>query len=184
MDAKTFSIPVRENLVLRFIQPEEAEALFALVDRNRAYLRERLNWVDKETEPRNSLETIQKRIEAATVPKRLEFGIYLDSQLVGSMGFNEISMRNKFGEIGYWLTEELQGQSIMTDCVRALVTYGFAEVGLNRIEIRCSPTNLKSEAIPKKLGFTYEGTARGRYFLYDHFEDSKVYSMLASEWKN
>ena len=36
---------------------------------------------------------------------------------------------------------------------------------------------------PERLGFTYEGTLRDKEWLYDHFVDSAVYSMLDDEWR-
>jgi len=47
MNPETFSIQVRENLVLRFIRPEEVELLFELVNKNRTFLRQWLSWIDE-----------------------------------------------------------------------------------------------------------------------------------------
>jgi len=53
---------------------------------------------------------------------------------------------------------------------------------LHRVEIRCDPDNLRSRAIPNRLGFTEEGTLRQVAWQYDHFLDLVVYSLLADEW--
>ena len=183
MNAETFSIPVRENVRLRFIKTNEVEALFKLVEKNRAYLRDWLNWVDEQTEPEASRKSILKRIQKAEEGTELELGVYVDGTLVGSLGFNKLSLRNKSGEIGYWISEEYQGKGIVTDCVRALIDYGFRTLKLHRIEIGCATRNMHSRAIPERLGFIFEGTAREAYFLYDHFEDSRKYGLLTAEWK-
>lgn len=183
INPQTFSIPVRDNLLLRFIKPNEAEALFKLVDKNRAYLREWLDWVDDQTGPKASKANILKRIEKAKTVEMLDLGIYFEEKLIGSMGFNKIVVKSRRAEIGYWLSEECNGKGIVTDCVRALVSYGFKELKLHRVEIHCSTNNAKSSAIPERLGFKLDGTFRDDSFLYDHFEDSKVYSLLEHEWK-
>ena len=113
----------------------------------------------------------------------LDLGLYLDNMLIGSMGFNPISLKNKRAEIGYWISEEFEGKGITTNCVRMLTSYGFKELKLHRIEIHCSTRNAKSSSIPEKLGFKLEGVFRDSYYLYDHFECSKVYSMLEHEWR-
>ena len=184
MNTNTLSIPVRDNISLRFIQPNEAEALYALVDKNRAYLRKWLNWVDEQTGPEVSRENILKRIEEARAGKALDLGVSMDGKLIGSMGFNGIRASKRRAEIGYWLSKEYEGQGIMTDCVRALVDMGFRELKLHRIEIHCSTNNAKSAAIPEKLGFKLDGILRDDTFLYDHFESSNVYSMIENEWKH
>ncbi len=183
MEIETFSLPVRDGITLRFIRPDEAEALYHLVDDNRAYLREWLNWVDEQTGPEASRKNILKRIEEAGKGKTLDLGIYLDGKLIGSIGFNRIVSSNRKASIGYWISAAHEGRGIMADCVRVLVSYGFKELHLHRIRIQCSVNNAKSAAIPERLGFTLEGIAREDEFLYDHFEDSRIYSILAHEWK-
>ena len=183
MNADSFSVPVHDTITLRFIRPDEAEALFKLVDKNRAYLREWLDWVDAQTGPEVSQENILKRIKEATAGEALDLGIYQNAVLIGSMGFNRIKKEGRRDEMGYWLAEEHGGKGIMTDCVRALVSYGFRELKLHRIEIHSSTKNEKSAAIPERLGFKLDGILRDGSFLYDHFESSKVYSMLEGEWK-
>ena len=183
MNTETFSISVRDNLTLRFIQQDEAEALYALVDKNRAYLRKWLNWVDKQTGPEVSRVNILNRIEEARKGEALDLGICLEGKLIGSMGFNKIVKESRRAEIGYWISQEYQKQGIMTDCVRVLISYGFKELNFHRIEIHCSTKNEKSSAIPERLGFKLDGIFRDGSFLYDHFEDSKIFSILEHEWK-
>ena len=70
----------------------------------------------------------------------------------------------------------------MTKACRAVVATAFEKYDLHRIEIRCATGNNKSCAIAKRLGFQYEGTLREAEWLYDHFVDLAVYSMLEQEW--
>jgi ribosomal-protein-serine acetyltransferase len=63
------------------------------------------------------------------------------------------------------------------------VDYAFSGLKLNRVEIACATENKKSQAIPKRLGFTEEGIARQAEWLYDHYVDHIVYGLLASDWK-
>src|SRR5690625_199905 len=88
----------------------------------------------------------------------------------------------KIAYIGYWLDIEHQGKGIMTRAVRALTDYAFEEFDLNRVDIRAAVGNVKSRAIPERLGYKKEGVLRQSEWLYDHFVDHAVYSMLKSEW--
>jgi ribosomal-protein-serine acetyltransferase len=87
-------------------------------------------------------------------------------------------------EIGYWLGESFQGKGLMTKACKTLITYAFAELGLNKVEIHCATENIRSCAIPKRLGFTQEGILRDAEWLYDHFVNLVVYGMLAREWQS
>lgn len=90
---------------------------------------------------------------------------------------------HKRASLMYWLSEESQGKGIMSDAVKVIIGYIFDDLKLNRISISCAVGNEKSSALPKKLGFTFEGVARQANWLYDHFVDLETYSLLASEWK-
>jgi ribosomal-protein-serine acetyltransferase len=70
----------------------------------------------------------------------------------------------------------------MTEAVRALVAYAFEVWKLNRVEIRAAVANVRSRAIPERLGFKQEGVLRQAERIGDRFEDLVVYSMLAGEW--
>ena len=81
------------------------------------------------------------------------------------------------------LAEDAGGKGIMTRSVKAVLHYAFENLKLNKIEIRCGVGNAKSRAIPERLGFKLDGILRDEEWLYDHFHDIAVYSLLASEWK-
>ncbi len=70
----------------------------------------------------------------------------------------------------------------MTGACRAMLEYAFRKLQLNRVTILCASGNLRSRAIPERLGFTREGVIREGEWLYDRFVDLIMYSMLAREW--
>ncbi len=175
-------IPVREGLELRLRAEPDAEAVFKVIDRNRNYLKQWLPWLDEST----TVEQTRKYIvsDALEFEKKegLDLGIWFENQWVGGIGYHAWGGKNRNSSIGYWLSEEFQGKGIMTDAVRALVTYGFEEMNLNRVEIHCATKNTKSRSIPERLGFKIDGTLRQAEWLYDHFVDLTVYSVLKNEW--
>ena len=56
----------------------------------------------------------------------------------------------------YWLVESHQRKGIMMETLVEVIHYIFKELKLNRIEITCAMDNIRSSALPKKLGFTFE----------------------------
>jgi ribosomal-protein-serine acetyltransferase len=72
----------------------------------------------------------------------------------------------------------------MTAACRAVVRHAFAEMHLQRVVIRCAVENRRSRAIPERLGFKLEGVEREAEWLYDHFVDLAVYSLLERERSN
>ncbi|WP_342663987.1 GNAT family protein [Peribacillus kribbensis] len=133
----------------------------------------------------DTAENIQERlkglVENGGYPK--SFAIIHRGKIAGTVGFNEINKSAKIGEIGYWLGQEFQGKGIMTKAVKALIEYGFKDLGLNRVEAYAASGNSKSRDLIERLGFTQEGIIRQAEWLYDHYVDHVVYGLLAEEWK-
>jgi ribosomal-protein-serine acetyltransferase len=177
-----FCLVVDQDIKLCLLEARHADALFALVEANRTYLRERLPWLDANTSAGDTHNFIKSSLDQFANNQGFQAGIFFRDQLVGVIGYHQIDWAHRSASLGYWLAEAVQGQGIMTKACRFLVDYAFAELKLNRVEIRCATGNHKSRAIPERLGFKLEGTVRQAEWLYDHFVDHAVYGLLAGEW--
>lgn len=177
-----FTMKVDEEIDLHLFQPYHTEELFHLVEANRHYLREWLPWVDEIHSPWQFESLIRMWLKHFADHIGCNLGIRYKGILVGSIDFHQLDWYNRQASIGYFLAEAAQGQGIITRAVQRLIHYGFIELGLNRIEIRCGEKNRKSRSIPEKLGFTFEGCIREGEKLHGHYHHLFVYSMLAREW--
>lgn len=178
-----FEFEVDEEITLRHIQVEDAKELFRLTEDSREQLREWLPWVDATKTEENSLSFIKITLDSYEAKKALNYGVFFNGELAGMVGFNSIDWSNRIAFIGYWLANDFQGNGIMTRAVQGLTNYAFEELGLNRIDIRAATGNMKSRAIPERLGFKEEGMIRQGEWLYDHFVDHVIYGMLKTDWK-
>lgn len=176
-----FSFQVDDELKIELIQQQHKEELFRLIDTNREHLRKWLLWVDKRQTAEDFNTIIPQWISKFANNDGFDAGIRYNERLVGMIGLHHIDWKNKATSIGYFLSEEAQGNGIITKCVRALITYLFNELDLHRIEIQCAETNHRSRTIPIKLGFFEEGVTRDGQWLYDHYENLITYSLLKSK---
>jgi RimJ/RimL family protein N-acetyltransferase len=85
-------------------------------------------------------------------------------------------------EIGYWIRQDSVNKGFATEISMALVKVAFEIDRVNRVEIRCNPKNTFSAAVPRKLGFTHEGTLRQNLFHLDEYHDTMIWSLLAQEY--
>jgi ribosomal-protein-serine acetyltransferase len=177
------TIPAGEGLELRPVTLSQASALYASIDRNRARLREWLPWIHAAYGFDDLTAFLHERILEDAARTSLTTCIWAGDELCGSIALHLIDLRNRSASIGYWLDSAHEGRGIMTRACRAIITEAFRRYGLHRIEIRCATGNAKSCAIPARLGFTQEGTLREAEWLYDHWVDLRVFSMLESGWK-
>ena len=176
-------IPVRENIELRTLELSDAKDFFELTKRNNTYLRQWLGWLDDDKTIADTEKYITESNKRFENEEGLDLGIFYENKQVGGIGIFPWDTANKKISIAYWLSEEYQGKGIMTESLKKVIEYAFTEMNINRIEITVAIKNTKSSALPKKLGFILEGVAREGGWLYDHFVDLEVYSLLAKEWK-
>jgi RimJ/RimL family protein N-acetyltransferase len=68
-----------------------------------------------------------------------------------------LSLMDRLGpgglEIGYWLRTDATGRGVMTRAVGRLTEVGLALPGIERIEIHCDEANVRSAAVPRRLGY-------------------------------
>ncbi|WP_042202810.1 GNAT family N-acetyltransferase [Paenibacillus camerounensis] len=117
----------------------------------------------------NSLPTPEQS-EASIRRSRLEFLERKDIRLlllrkgtgilVGSSGLHRIDWQTRKFEIGYWVRTSYSRQGYITEAVQAIADFAAAELGANRIEIRCDTRNIHSAKVAERSGFTLEGILR------------------------
>ncbi len=177
-------ISIDEGTELRIFEERHAQEVVELVDQHRAYLRQWLPWVDNSRTVEDSRAFIRSSMAQFAQNEGFQAGIWYNAKFAGAIGYHGLNWFDRKVEIGYWLSESLQGKGVMTKACRMLITYAFTELGLNRVEIHCATENVRSCAIPKRLGFTQEGILREAQWLYDHYVDMVIYGLLAREWRD
>jgi ribosomal-protein-serine acetyltransferase len=171
------------GVCLGLLEERHAPELQKLIDRNRAHLRQWMPWLDWNTTVADSKAFIRGSLERFASGNGFDAGIWFEGVLAGAIGLHYINHNSRKTEIGYWLGAEFTGHGIMTKACAALLEHCFEDLKLHRVEIRCATQNLKSCAIPERLGFTSEGIIRDAEWLYDHFVNHKIYGLLETEWQ-
>lgn len=182
MTLKPF-IRIDKNIGIHLARPELAAPIFEAVDSQREYLRQWLPWVDGTKGPPDTQAFIKESMQHNTSGKKLSAFITYDEKLVGSLSVVRFHKISKSCEIGYWLHKDSQGQGIMTKAAKGLINYLFKRKALNRIEIHAALNNVKSQAIPLRLGFKKEGILREAILLYGEYHDRVLFGLLRSEWE-
>jgi len=172
---------IDNGLELSMLEERHTEQLYGLMDECRPYLREWLPFVDNSKSADSTKAFIKQSLKQYAANQGSSLGIWYKGELAGVIGLHWINWENKCTSIGYWLAERFQGSGIMTRACKSLITHCFVELGLNRIEIRVAAKNYKSQAIPKKLGFTQEGVLRSAEWINDRYVDHIVYSLLKDD---
>jgi ribosomal-protein-serine acetyltransferase len=174
---------VAPGLELRQLEERDATALYRAVECNRAYLDPWLPWVQHTHSPADVLDFIRQAAPQCAAGDEAHAAIWVDGEIVGSIGHHAIDWPNRSVAVGYWLDAGLQGRGIVTRSCHALLDYLFDEIRLHRVEIRCATGNIRSCAVPKRLGFTREGVLRHGELGSQGWLDLVVWGMLEHEWR-
>src|SRR3954447_25316056 len=87
------------------------------------------------------------------------WAVRTDGVLVGMVSIGDI--RERRGEIGYWMAAEARGQGLMSEAAALVIDYGFRTapdgLGLQRILWRALAGNAASAAVARRAGFRWDG---------------------------
>lgn len=172
---------VSEDITLAIRSVDDSARTLELINNNRSYLRQWLPWVDHVQTVEDCKQYIEQNLFDFNNGKGANYGIYYKNELTGLIGYHYFDKVNKKTTLGYWLAEPYTGKGIMTKSVQFLTDYAFSSLQLHRVEIHCAVGNIRSSAIPKRLGFTFEGILRHDEWLHDRFMDIEIYSRLSSD---
>ncbi|MGD0000413.1 MAG: GNAT family N-acetyltransferase [Bryobacteraceae bacterium] len=168
-------------MALRAIHPDDAEAVYALVDQSREHLRAWLPWVDASRSAVYTREFFEHVVEQRERQTTAAYLILERGRISGMIGLHDIEWTNRSFLIGYWVTARAQGRGLITRACRALVDVAFEEWDLERAVIQCGVGNQRSSAVARRLGFTLEGIARHAQLLHGEFIDLEIWSQLRAE---
>lgn len=102
----------------------------------------------------------------------------VDETLLGTVGLHGTGAASGRCSAGYWLAADARGRGIATRALRLLCEYGFAELGVARIELWIEPENSASLAVAERVGFQREGLLRSFMPIRDVRRDMLMYSLL------
>ena len=111
------------------------------------------------------------------------FAIMVDDKVVGSIGiFRQGNIHRQTAELGYYIAEEYWGKGIMTEAVKQICEYVFANSDIIRIYAEPFAYNIASCRVLEKVGFQYEGTLRSNAVKNGKVIDMKMYSLIKEEY--
>jgi RimJ/RimL family protein N-acetyltransferase len=104
-----------------------------------------------------------------------------EQRLIGGVGMRIKNPAHREADIGYVLNRRYWNQGIMTEAARAMLHFGFGELGLHRIYATCDAQNSASAKVMQKLGMQYEGRMRQNIFEKGRWRDTLVYAILETD---
>lgn len=168
------------RLELRPSLPEFFDEIWAAIQSSLSELKPWLPWAVEpwEEDTRVFLQHSAHEWESG---RDRHFSVFMDGSYCGNCSLMRVDPAHMSAELGYWMRSDLCRNNLMTEAAYEVVSFGFWQEGLHRIELQAGVENQGSIRVAEKLGFQREGTLRHGGRGANGFYDSYVYGLLKTD---
>lgn len=175
------------RLLIRAPRSGDGDTLYEAVRESLDHLKPWLPWAHDDITPEGEENTVRRMHARFVAREDLPFFLFLKgtSTLVGGSGLHRFDWDVPRFEIGYWVRKRFEGQGFISEAVAGISQFAFEHLLAERVEIRMDERNHRSYQVAERLGFTWEGTLRHNMRdVNGNLRNTRVYSMIRSEWQN
>jgi len=173
-----------ERLWLRKYQDEDVADILAFSSDADFWLAQNLDWPVSEEGVRAHWEA-QREVDPGADPPwwALVVALKAEGRAIGEVGIGVVKRgERRQGTIGWLLGRKYQGLGLATEAARALITFGFEQLGLHRIAARTGRDNVRSWLLMERLGMRREAHLVESHVVEGAWRDEFIYAILADEW--
>ncbi|MBV8214488.1 MAG: GNAT family N-acetyltransferase [Verrucomicrobia bacterium] len=168
------------RIALAPVQASQVKELYEAITESSAELSPWMEWLHPDysiAETEQWVAHCQKAWEADS-----SFGFTVveqqTNQILGGCGITFDRPAHRNGSIGYWIRTSRTKQGFAAEAASLLAQFGFAQLGLIRIEIFVAAGNVASQRVAEKVGALREGLLRNRLLLRGQPQDAYVFSLI------
>ncbi len=170
-----------ERLVLRSMKVSDAPDMYAYA--HRPDVTEYLTWYPHQSidETRGYLTEVGRRYRTGDF---YDWAITLrqDGHMIGTCGFTSFNYHSDSAEVGYVLNPTDQGKGYATEALQAVMSFGFTELSLHRIEAHFIEGNAASRRLMERVGMQFEGYARESMLIKSRYRTIGTCAILRHEF--
>ena len=187
-DLSTFTPPLhvpRLHAPPVLLRPWEPSDLAMVARASRDPLIPSISSVPREFTDESGQVFIERQRARATHGDGYSFVITLEDDPgagIGSIALWLNEIEGGRASIGYWLVAAARGSHLATHALRAVVTFGFAELAIPRLHLFVEPWNVASVRTAEAVGFRREATLRQWERIDGEQRDAECFALLHAEW--
>jgi len=180
----SIGIQLGHGVHMRPVGSEDVDQVLDAVTRNYDHLRTFMEWAKPDYSREDAELWVRGAAHRTGDEQPMNFCIFREERMIGTVGFAYFDQHAKVTEIGYWIDSAEEGKGIITRAVECLLELAFGNLGMNRVQIRCADANERSAAIPHRLGFVMEGRQRQHIMRDGKVYDFLIFGLLRDEWSS
>jgi [ribosomal protein S5]-alanine N-acetyltransferase len=176
------------RLVVRMAGPEDAGAIVRYFSENRSHLASSRPRMEPEffTEDFWRAQAHAARAEFRT-DRSARFFVWEQAdpeRVIGNANFTQfVRGAAHYCVLGYGIAADREGRGMMQEALQAGIDYVFGTLNLHRIMANFIPSNQRSGALLRRLGFKVEGYARDYLFLDGAWRDHVLTARSNPAWR-
>jgi ribosomal-protein-alanine N-acetyltransferase len=175
---------LHDRVHIRPLQASDAPAMAAVSVRNRADI-ERVSppQLDETYTPAGQAARIDAILQEMARGARYNWTIRVDGDLAGDISLHSIHRGPvQTANVGYMVDAAFRGRGVATAAVRLVVAQSFGELRLHRLDAGAMPSNLGSQRVLEKAGFTRVGVMRRYLFVGGAWQDHVLYELVGPDF--
>jgi len=171
------------TVLIRPYHEGDADALYEAVRESIAEVSPWLPWCHQNYSIEESREFVSTRGKSAADGEWYSFGVFEkeSDKFLGGVGLNFINRVHQMANLGNWVRSSSVGRGVATSATRLAASFGFAALGLHRIEIVVAVGNVASQRVAEKAGAVREGLLRKRLLISGESQDAVLFSLVPED---
>ncbi len=178
-----FPVLETKRLILRPVNTNDGKDLLKYYSDDEVTQYMNINSIEKEEQAKVFIDDFLERYEKKEmIPWAITFKG--EERLIGTCSLSDFSM-GTIATLGYDLSRKHWNVGIMTESLKAVIAFGFYQLGLHRIQSFIHPENIASIELLEKLDFKNEGYLRQYQYHYDEkdFRNVFIFSLLKKDFE-
>lgn len=143
-----------DGLVIRRWTPEDLQPSFDAITASYEHLHAWMAWLPEPRTMEQQRDWMDRQYGSWPGETGCNYGIFdaADGALLGVIGLHDRIGPGAL-EIGYWCHVAHTGKGVITRAARELTRIVLGLDGIERVEIHCDEANVRSAAVPRRLGY-------------------------------
>ncbi|TKB50064.1 GNAT family N-acetyltransferase [Ferrimonas aestuarii] len=175
-------ISISSDIELTLVSPSLAPEYLAIVEAQRDYLGQWLQWPHLDLDEAFFVGFIEGCRREYAAGASMACAMLYQGQLVGNIGLKEINNAERKAEIGYWLSQDFQGLGIISQSLQALLTHAFTQLDLDKVELAIATGNLASRRVAERNGFAFSHIVANAEQIQGRSLDHAWYRINRENW--
>jgi len=168
------------RIALLPVEPLHAQGVYEAAVESGAHLQTWMEWFNPDYSLKDTQHWAGNCKKAWEADSEFAFIIVENStsQILGGCGIRRTERLHRIGNLGYWIRSSRTKQGFASEAALLLAQFGFAQLGLIRIEIVVAVGNTASQRVAENVRALREGLLRNRLFFRGEPRDAYLFSLI------